>query len=579
MPGAKAAVSMASLIRPAYRPFAKLTDLLRSFLHVAIKATNSTQGKICLKDFAPSVGRPEGGVLIVGSDTSEPGSQGPFDKECTACAAFYERHRREPLIAYDVKTEAHCVRLRLPCGSSMAVPIWYQGTAIGVVALASNRTGHYLTPSAEAGQLMAREIAYQVKRYEFHEIARAKLGKDLRLVGTSEALRRVDEFIEKASQVDLPALIIGEFGTEKEPVVHALHFASPRREGPFVEVNCSAFDPPTFTSELSLRFRQADQGTIFFSGIDELEDKLQARLSEILESGIRQWMSQTKGEKPVDVRIVASASRDLEALVSGGRFCQSLLKVLDFLPVQIAPLRERKEDIRPLIEYFLRKYAGLQTRTISNEVIELCEAYPWPGNVCELEHVIARLAVMAEEETITMKDVSAHAPKLAQGLPASKREAIVGGSVTPRGVAKGKKGRRGKEIDSRLMHLANDLIEGEFTELREFHPNVQKALEYVAQNFQEAISLGQLARQACVSPSYLSCLFQHTLGVSFKTFLALVRIEKAKHLLVEKPYLRVTDLSGEVGFGDLRHFERTFRWLVGCAPREYRRKAPEQRKS
>lgn len=516
---------------------------------------------------------------MVDGEAGEPVSHRPFDKECTVCTGFYEGHRRDPLMAHDVRTEPHCVRVTLRYGSSLAVPIRYQKRAIGTMALASNRTGHYSASSVEACLVMANEIAYQVKRYEFSELARTKLDKDLMFIGTSEALRRVEGFIEKASLVDLPALILGEFGTEKSAVAWALHVASTRREGPFIEVICPAFDPHTLKSQLAELFRQADQGTLFFSGIDELEYKPQCQLSEILESGVGQWMSRTMGEKPADVRIVASASRDLEALVREGRFCPSLLEKLDFSPIHIAPLRERKEDIKPLVEYFLRKYAGRQGRTLSDEVIELCEAYTWPGNVCELERVIARLLVMSEQDTITMNDVSAYTPKLAESWPASKREGLVSRPADFRGRAKGKKGARRNQIDPRVTQLAHDLIRGEFAELRNFHSSLQKALEYVARNFQEEISLNQLARQACLSASHLSYLFRQTLGVSFKTFLAIIRIEQAKRLLREKPYLSVTEISGEVGLGDLRHFERTFKRLVGCAPREYRRKALEQGKS
>jgi len=571
--------SIANLIRQHYNPVVGLADLLRSFLRVAIIATNSTQGSICLKGSASGIGGHEGGILIVDNDATETVASRPLDAPCRVCVAFYEHNRMDPLMADNLKSEGYCFRVTPPWGSSLAIPIRYQRTAMGVMAVASNQVDLYPTPSVEAGQLVASEIAHQAKRYELSRLVQARVGKDLMLVGTSDALRRVDGFIRKASQVELPALIIGEFGSEKEHVAYALHFGGPRRDSPFVEVDCSTLDPPHFKMELSDLFSQADQGTIFFNGIDELEYKLQCQISEVFKAGIGQWMGRTGWGKPVDVRIVASASRDLEEMVRAGGYCETLLGELDFLRLRIAPLRERKEDIKPLIEYFLRKYASGQPRSISDEVVEVCEAYSWLGNVSEVERVIARLASMSEDETIRMRDVYAQAPKLVEGLPKSHREGLVAAQLQGSAIAKGTKVRWRKPMDPRVIHLACDLIKGELTELQRFHPSLQKALTYLAQNFQEDISLSQLARQACLSASHLSSLFQGSLGVSFKPFLTIMRIEKAKHLLVERRYLRITELCGEVGFEDLRHFERTFKRLVGCAPREYRRRALAQRKS
>jgi len=118
-----------------------------------------------------------------------------------------------------------------------------------------------------------------------------------------------------------------------------------------------------------------------------------------------------------------------------------------------------------------------------------------------------------------------------------------------------------------------DLGRRAFAGLRAFHPGLQTALTYLAHHYADTIPLSRLAQQACLSRSHLSYLFKQTLGVSFKPFLAIVRIEKARRLLVERPPLRITRIGGEVGFGDLRHFERTFKRLTGSTPRAYRQSA------
>lgn len=255
--------------------------------------------------------------------------------------------------------------------------------------------------------------------------------KDLTLVGTSGALRSVNGFIEKAARADCPVLILGEFGVGKKHVAYALHVAGLRHDHPFVHVRCDALDLNTFDSHLAELFGQADQGTIFFDGMETLAYPLHCQLAEGLESGVGSRPGRNGSEKPVGARVIASAGRELEAMVQAETFSRALLEELRFLQIRLAPLRERREDIQPLAEYFLRHYAGNGTRTISDEVVALLEAYAWPRNVSELKRVVACLAVMAEGDTIGVGDVAAHAPEVfhggsfsSNGEPAARRSPL-----------------------------------------------------------------------------------------------------------------------------------------------------------
>lgn len=421
-----------------------------------------------------------------------------------------------------------------------------------------------------------RESAHQTRRHELRDLVKASLGKDRLFIGTSAALRSVETFVEKAAPFDLPVLIIGEIGSEKAHVAYALHVGGPRRGHPFVEVHGPAYAASTFKTELYERFRQADQGTIFLKGIDELDYTLQCQLAEIIDAVATPHTRPAPWNQLGDVRIVASASKDPDRLIEEDRFCPLLLGKIDFLKIQIAPLRERKEDVKPLVEYFLKRYAGPLKRRLSETVLQLCEAYRWPRNVDEVERVIACLAVLSEDETITMRDVRAHAPNLVQHGPEAALRDLAAGTPSGNGSIQGAQRRKIDQVDARLVSLAHALIQGELADLERLHPGLQKALEHIAGNFQEPISLHQLARHACVSPSHLSYLFKKALGVSFKPFLALVRIKKAAHLLIEQPYQGITEVALEVGFGDLRHFERTFKRLLACSPRVYRQNALAQ---
>jgi transcriptional regulator GlxA family with amidase domain len=181
--------------------------------------------------------------------------------------------------------------------------------------------------------------------------------------------------------------------------------------------------------------------------------------------------------------------------------------------------------------------------------MEFFRSYEWPGNASELERVAARMAIMLDGEEITLEAIYDHVPALAGARPL-------------RSVAR----------NHNPLELAQELLDGEPSSLNSIHPGLQKALRYMAAHFKEDISLNQLARQACVSASHLSYLFRNTIGISFKNFLATLRIESAKRLLAKDKSLNVTEVAARVGFSDLRHFRRTFNRLANCNPKEYRRR-------
>lgn len=562
--------SVIKMIKQNYHPFSGLTDLLCRFLQVAMGTTQSTQGEICLKDFDLHPGKQTEGVLIVDDGTCQ-SSRPLLAGECPIQMLFLEHNEKASLVTNDLASEVHCARWTLSHGASMAIPLHYQEATVGVLALAAGNANHYTAAHLKACECIASELAYHLKRYEINETVKAAFGKDLMLVGTSDALRRIDEFIERASSAHLPALITGEFGSEKRHIAYALHFGV-RRDYPFVEVRCATLDPNTLNHTLSDQLRRANGGTIFFNGIDELEYPLQCRLSDVIESEIGGWAFRADQSESVEVRLVASVSKELDEQAEEQEFCRPLLEKFDFLQAQIAPLRDRREDIRPLTEYFLSKHSHPPNRSVSNEVMEAFESYDWPGNVYELERVVARLSVMSGEAEIKMPDVDEYAPKLAQKSHELNKTAVPAMQPSWNNVRENEFNKI-SPMPIHVVHIAQGLIKGDFTGIRKFHPGFQSALEYVARNFHEAVTLHEMAQHVGVSGSHLAYLFQKTLGVNFKLFLAVVRVEEAKQLLVEKPHMRITEVSLEAGFGDLRHFERVFKRLVGQTPREYRQSA------
>jgi two-component system, NtrC family, response regulator HydG len=231
------------------------------------------------------------------------------------------------------------------------------------------------------------------------------------VVGRSATIRAVLDVLFLAAPTDATVLIEGETGTGKELVAKALHRLSRRSRAPFVAVNCAALPESLVESELfghakgaftgadrmrEGRFRQANGGTLFLDEIGEMPLSLQAKLLRVIQEGEVQplGMDQTQN---VDVRVIAATNRKLDELVSAGKFRSDLYYRLNVVPLQLPPLRDRREDIAPLAAHFL----GSAGRRFTPAAMATLERYSWPGNVREMENLIQRLAVLKPAEIST----------------------------------------------------------------------------------------------------------------------------------------------------------------------------------
>jgi DNA-binding NtrC family response regulator len=228
--------------------------------------------------------------------------------------------------------------------------------------------------------------------------------------------------MRKFAGTDGTVLVSGESGTGKELIVRAIHQASDRKSGPFVVVNCGAIpsnlieseffghEAGSFTDAKELRigkFESADGGTLFLDEIGELTLEAQVKLLRVIEEGS---FSRVGGNKPiaVDVRVMAATNRDLAKMVEEGKFREDLYWRLNVLSLNICPLRQRKEDIPLLVEYFLERYSiplGIEQPNILDKAIELLMAYEWPGNVRELQNCLYSAITIAGGPTIEPADL------------------------------------------------------------------------------------------------------------------------------------------------------------------------------
>ncbi len=241
-----------------------------------------------------------------------------------------------------------------------------------------------------------------------------------RIIGKSEKITAVAQIIQKVAPTKTTVLLVGESGTGKELFARALHNLSSRQQYPFVPINCAAIPRELLESELFGhekgaftgaeskklgKFELADKGTIFLDEIGDMDIVLQSKLLRVLEDGQIERVGAEKSVK-VDVRIIAASNKDLEKAVEEKKFREDLYYRLNVFPVRIPPLRERREDIPLLVEYFINKYAmELKTPSVSfsSDVLDSLCNYYWKGNVRELENAIERAIILSDGGTITLE--------------------------------------------------------------------------------------------------------------------------------------------------------------------------------
>ena len=253
---------------------------------------------------------------------------------------------------------------------------------------------------------------------------RESLGQRAEILGESVPVRRLREQIATAAPTSGRVLIHGENGSGKELVARAIHAGSARHAGPFVEVNCAAIpeelieselfghEKGAFTGALARRrgkFELADGGTLFLDEIGDMSLKTQAKVLRALEERAFERVG-GKDTIRVDVRVIAASNRDLEGLIRAGRFRDDLYYRLNVIPIEVPPLRERRDDVPALVDHFVALFCaenGKRPKTLSGEALAYFLAYDWPGNVRELRNMLERLVIMAPGDVIDADDLPA----------------------------------------------------------------------------------------------------------------------------------------------------------------------------
>ena len=320
-------------------------------------------------------------------------------------------------------------------GPDTVVVIWSEQPTVGF-AVRAMRAGSLdvLKKAAEAAEIRSvvdraishGALAREVRRLR-GEVEKARgLGE---VIGDSPLMRQLLQMIERVAASDATVLIVGESGTGKELLARTIHRVGPRAEGPFVAFDCSALAPSLLEAELfghekgaftgAARarrglFREANGGTIFLDEIGDIDASVQNKLLRVLQE---REIKPVGGDRPVaiDVRVVAATNKDLKSLVARGQFREDLYWRLAVVPIQVPPLRERKEDIPQLAAHILarrrgaaKSFNGGETRyptQITGKALQRLAGYRWPGNIRELENVLSRAAILCDGDMIRSHDL------------------------------------------------------------------------------------------------------------------------------------------------------------------------------
>jgi len=302
----------------------------------------------------------------------------------------------------------------------------------------------YLQKPFEIDELLVvvtRAIDHQRLRTEYRYLRseRDEQFDHYGIVGRSRVMEEIIQRAERVAETKSTVLITGETGTGKELIARAIHNRSAQRDMPLIRVNCAAIPESLLESELfghvrgaftgaattkKGKFALADGGTIFLDEIGTMSPALQSKLLRVLQEREFEPLGSERTEK-IDVRVIAATNRDLRQMVAEGKFQEDLFYRLNVIPIELPPLRERRDDIPALVDHFLKKHAqrtGRRIERIDDGVLAQLQQYDWPGNVRELENVIERAVVLSTGPVITARAISVlgSAAPPSSGLPSLK---------------------------------------------------------------------------------------------------------------------------------------------------------------
>ncbi len=401
----------------AYPSDRVLEPVLGDFVDVAKTLTDSDHGSIFVMEREDGevrllAHREEGELLdelpgLLELDTESPG------------IITWVYHNNQSYLSNDVSQDPYYFPAFKDVRADLVVPIRLQGEAIGVLSVESRERDHYTDEHQERLEEFAEAISLVIARLWLTQYSKRR-GYDVEIVGVSSKIRQIEALAKRVAPTREPVLLTGESGVGKELLAHAIHYFSPRREREMMIVNCGAFAEELLASELFGHVRGsftgahrdkpgkmelADGGTLFLDEVEGMSPRLQVMLLRALEYGEIQKVGEDRAARRVDVRIIAASNQDLGELVGKGIFREDLYYRFNVFGIHVPALRERRDDIVLLADYFLGKFTaenGGGPQGFTAAALEALRQYEWPGNVRELRNTVRRAAVLADGDACTL---------------------------------------------------------------------------------------------------------------------------------------------------------------------------------
>ncbi len=411
----------------------EMKQIMKKAIDTIVKELNADEGFIVLLDEEKNISS------IVSSNMKVDSDGEPMRISTSVIKDAIEK--LQPVQLNDLKTEVEFSKkhsiISLGLNALLCVPLISASNIIGTVYLDRKKSDMPFSESdlifliSFAKQVVKGiEISLEINTLEEKLESEARLNqKDFRdrfncnsIIGSSKKLFDTLRVASKVAATDATILILGENGTGKDLLANAIHKNSPRAAKPFAAFNCGAIPAELLESELfgfeagaftgankskPGKLEIADGGTVFLDEIAELSVNLQAKLLRVIQTKEIERLGSLTGKK-IDIRFIAATNKNIKELIAQSKFREDLYYRLKVIEINIPSLRERKEDIEDLVDYFVEKYSAEREKFIvSSEVIEALEAYDWPGNIRELENVIQRSIILAKGNAIRLEDLPA----------------------------------------------------------------------------------------------------------------------------------------------------------------------------
>jgi transcriptional regulator with GAF, ATPase, and Fis domain len=403
---------------------ADIESLERTIMQLAMERTKAAHGAIFLYD-PKAKGLRVDFHVVDGLIVTLPGAVLRAPREGVPKGiAFCAFERNRPYLCRDTSIDANYARYFHDVASIAAVPIPYQGRAIGVISVSTSERGGLEEGALTALEELATTSAKFLRRAQLYRQTRDDGGRPFLIKGLSPEWLEVERRMEHVAPTNAPVLIRGESGTGKDLVARAIHFNSRRASQPLVVVNCAAIPESMLESVLFGHvkgaftgatfdkvgeFHKANGGTLFLDELGELPTALQAKVLRAVEYGEVQPLGSNHAPERVDVRLICATNRDLLAMARSGQFREDLYFRLSVMPLEVPPLRSYKADnLETMAVAFLQQAAlkhGLAVDRIHTDALATLHAYDFPGNVRELKNAIEHAAILARQGEVTVSDL------------------------------------------------------------------------------------------------------------------------------------------------------------------------------